>query len=107
MRDKRELVRGHYLVGDERDSRVVQVHPGRNLAVSNQEDLPYPGSMLLKRTDRVTQLLQTTRTRVKLRVTLCTVNTSPDTRKLTLILRRTDLIILKSVGSYLFSGAVL
>ena len=46
------------LVGDECESRVVQVEPGRDLAVGDEKNLANPRSVLLEGADRITQLLQ-------------------------------------------------
>ena len=49
--------RAFYLMGDDGDSGVVQVEPGGNLPVGDDEDVPHPGGVLLHRAQRVPELL--------------------------------------------------
>lgn len=46
-----------YLMCDNSDSGVIQVEPGGNLAVSDDEDVSHPGGVSLHGAQRVAQLL--------------------------------------------------
>lgn len=44
-------------MGDDCNSGVVQVEPGGNLSICDNEDVPHPGGMSLHRPQRITELL--------------------------------------------------
>lgn len=46
-----------YLMGDDGNSGVVQVEPGRDLPVGDDEDVAHPGGVSLHRAQRVAELL--------------------------------------------------
>lgn len=46
-----------YLMCDNCNPGVIQVEPGGNLPVSDDEDVPHPGGVSLHRAQRIAQLL--------------------------------------------------